>query len=122
MRRFASFVPGLFAFSLLVSFACSNKQHEEKPKIYKSTPGFQKKKSPNSNPTVDEKKIDSSLYVSPDSTVSDSAVFHNQQVMDTMEISIEPMRRPTFKHFYKYNHLHKKSPIVAVPGCNQNCV
>ena len=50
-----------------------------------------------------------------DSIFSDSVKVSTDIVSDSTETMVQPMRKPTFKHFYKYMKLHNRGPIVMVP-------
>lgn len=50
-----------------------------------------------------------------DSIFSDSVKVSTDTVSDSTETMVQPMRKPTFKHFYKYMKLHNRGPIVMIP-------
>lgn len=47
-----------------------------------------------------------------DSLSTDTVKVVPDTLIDSSESHIQPIRKPTFRHFYKYMKLHKKGPTV----------
>jgi hypothetical protein len=121
MRKSNSFLPALFIFLIYVSLFGCNHEEIKARKIYKSSPAVPGHKK---NPDIIKVKniiypdsvsrpaaIDSVRHPDTLNTIKDSTVFSKEQVLDSTSVRFEPMRKPTYRQFYKYMNLHRRSPI-----------
>ncbi len=59
-----------------------------------------------------EKPVLDTIQSPADSMYIDSVNISGESIPDSTETMAQPLRKPTFKHFYKYMKLHNRGPIV----------
>lgn len=118
MKGIYHFFTLLFCTLLLVlATACEKKTINDTPKTIEPVQNDSLQPDNNTKEILQETE-QPALELIPsqnDSIVSDSIKVSTDIVSDSTETMVQPMRKPTFRHFYKYMKLHNRGPIVMIP-------
>ncbi len=111
------FIPLLCTILFVLATACEKKAVNDAPRTIEpvQTDSLQLEKNTKEIRQEREKPALEMIPSQNDSIFSDSVKVSTDIVSDSTETMVQPMRKPTFRHFYKYMKLHNRGPVVMIP-------